>query len=102
MRNKVVVTQHTAVTDGAGGYTSTSATLVTVWGQVKPLSSDTILRYGMTIEQQAFEVFIFWAFSTTLDSKDLCTIDGDSYRIKSVMPVSNMKNGLRLIVVKVQ
>lgn len=101
-RNKVVVTQYTAVSDSAGGQTATSATLLTAWGELIPLSSDVILRYGMTIEQQAYELIMLWAFSTALDSKDTLTVDSESYRIKSVMPVSNMKDGLKLIVVKVK
>lgn len=102
LRNKVVVTQYTAASDGAGGQTGSGATLLTAWGQLNPLSSDVILRYGMTIEQQAYELIMLWAFSTTLDSKDTLTVDSENYRIKSVMPISNMKNGLKLIVIKVK
>ncbi len=78
LRNKVVITQYTDSSDGAGGQTSTGSTLFTGWGELKPLSSDVILRYGMTIEQQAFELTLLWAFSTAIDSKDTVTVDSVS------------------------
>ncbi len=101
MRNKVVLTTHTAVSDGAGGWTSTSATLATVWADMTPMGADKILRYGMTLEQQAFELNLHWPFSTDIDSKKAITVDGVSYRIKSVMPLSNMKDGIKMIIAKV-
>lgn len=102
MRNKVVLTTHTPVSDGAGGWTSSNATLATVWADMLPMGADKILRYGMTIEQQAFELILHWPFSTDIDSKKAITVDGVGYRIKSVMPLSNMKDGVKLIIARVE
>ena len=88
LRDKITFRRYTRVSDDAGGSTSTSALLLTCWGQVIRDSGDVSQQAGQNVLKTDYTIVCRRESVTTVRKGDIGELDNDSdlkFKINAIL-----------------
>jgi len=96
LSKRIIIEEATEVTDGAGGYTTTWATKVTVWAEIKPISGYEMIEADKIAEIVTHVITIRYVSGIT--PKMRVNYGGRIFGIQSVVNYLEKKEILEILV----